>query len=232
MPKPDGLALPLELVDLSVVAAARTLLQVPSFAAPAGSLIGVRGPSGAGKSTFLHALSGVLEARGRVAWGQTNLVALSPERRTAFRARHMGLIFQNFLLFDELSPSANAGLSGLFAKRGDRAGIETRAQARLDRLGVPQDSRTVASFSGGERQRVAISRALATDPAILLADEPTASLDRTAADRLIYDLVALARDSGKTLIAVTHDPHLLDRLDRILTIEDGQLVDDSLAGVV
>ncbi|WP_323768211.1 ABC transporter ATP-binding protein [Antarctobacter sp.] len=222
--------LPLEVSELSVTAGSRTLLRVPSLAVPAGSLIGVRGPSGAGKSTFLQALSGLVAAKGSVRWGDTDLARLSSERRTAFRAAHMGLIFQDFLLFDELSPHANASLAALFSKRGARAQIDSRSADRLGRLGVPQDSRTVASFSGGERQRVAVSRALATDPAILLADEPTASLDRSAADRLIEDLVALSRDSGKTLIAVSHDLHLLNRLDRVLTIEDGQLTDDSRVG--
>ena len=145
--------------------------------------------------------------------------------------RRIGLIFQDFLLFDELSPAANAGLTALFARRTRRSDIRQRAEERLDHLGVPQDSRTVASFSGGERQRVAISRALATDPAILLADEPTASLDRPAADRLIDDLLTLARTTGKTLIAVSHDSHLLDRLDRVLTVEDGAVTVDT-GGVV
>ncbi|SNS24198.1 ABC transporter ATP-binding protein [Antarctobacter heliothermus] len=221
------MSLPLHITDLSVVAGARTLLRVPSLSLPAGSLIGVRGPSGAGKSTLLYALSGLLAVKGTVRWGETDLAQLSAERRTAFRATHMGLIFQDYQLFEELSPRANACLAALFLKPGDRAQIEARAADWLDRLGVAQGSRSVASFSGGERQRVAVSRALATDPAILLADEPTASLDRPAADRLIEDLVALVRGSGKTLIAVSHDLHLLDRLDRVLTIQDGQLTDDT-----
>lgn len=224
------MSLPLNIADLSVAAGARTLLRVPALSVSAGSLIGVRGPSGAGKTTFLYALSGLLTAKGRVCWGDTDLARLSPERRTAFRAAHMGLIFQDYLLFEELSPRANAGLAALFSKSGDRAQINDRAADGLNRLGVPQDSRSVASFSGGERQRVAVARALATDPAILLADEPTASLDRPAADRLIDDLVVLARDSGKTLIAVSHDVHLLDRLDRVVTIQDGQVTDDTPVG--
>ncbi|MGP6089103.1 ABC transporter ATP-binding protein [Antarctobacter jejuensis] len=222
------MSLPLSVLQLSVrTRKGRQLLSVPQLNVPAGGLLGVRGPSGAGKSTLLHALSGLLEAEGTVRWGDTDLSQQSPEQRTAFRARHMGMIFQDFLLFDELSPLANAGLSALFSRRSSRAGITRRAADRLDRLGVPGDSRTVASFSGGERQRVAISRALAGDPAILLADEPTASLDRPAADRLIEDLLTLARDTGKTLIAVSHDTHLLDRMDRVLTIEDGTLTADT-----
>lgn len=224
------MSLSLNLSDLTVVAGARTLLRVPSLSLPAGSLIGVRGPSGAGKSTLLYVLSGLLAAKGSVRWGQTDLAQLSAERRTAFRAAHMGLIFQDYLLFEELSPRANAGLAALFSTSGDRAQVNARAADRLDRLGVPRDSRSVASLSGGERQRVAVARGLATDPAILLADEPTASLDRPAADQLIDDLVALVRDSGKTLIAVSHDLHLLDRLDRVLTIRDGQLTDDTRVG--
>ncbi|MBY6159280.1 ABC transporter ATP-binding protein [Mameliella alba] len=223
------MALPLEIADLTVRVGRRKLLTVPALSAPAGALIGIRGPSGAGKSTLLHALSGLLEAEGSIRWGAADLARMGLEKRTAFRAANMGLIFQDFLLFDELSPLANAGLAALFGRRADRASLRARAADRLSHLGVPGDTRTVASFSGGERQRVAISRALATDPGILLADEPTASLDRPAADRLIDDLIALARHGGKTLIAVSHDLHLLDRLDRVLTIEDGQLTSDSRA---
>ncbi len=220
------MSLPLSVSRLSVrTRKGRQLVSVLELTLPAGGLLGVRGPSGAGKSTLLHALSGLLEAEGSVRWGDAELSGLSRERRTAFRARHMGLIFQDFLLFDELSPQANASLPALYSRRSLRAGITQRANGHLTRLNVPKDSRSVASFSGGERQRVAIARALATDPAILLADEPTASLDRPAADRLITDLLALVRDSGKTLIAVSHDAHLLDRLDRVLTIEDGAVTE-------
>jgi putative ABC transport system ATP-binding protein len=88
------------------------------------------------------------------------------------------------------------------------------------------DRRTVATFSGGERQRAAIAQALANDAGILLADEPTASLHREAADRLIWDLVALAREGGKTMIAVSHDGALLARMDRVLTVEDGSVTAD------
>ena len=104
--------------------------------------------------------------------------------------------------------------------------IAARAADHLARLGVPIDLRTVATFSCGEHQRVAIARALAHDAGILLADEPTASLHREAADRLIWDLVALAREGGKTMIAVSHDGALLSRMDRVLTVEDGSVTAD------
>lgn len=206
----------------------RALLSVPALHVPRGTLLGVRGPSGAGKSTLLHALGGLLEAEGRVRWGDTCLTTLPEARRAAFRADRIGLIFQDFLLFDELSPLANAGVSALFSPRGARARRRARARDRLARLGIAPTGRTVASFSGGERQRVAVARALVGDPPILLADEPTASLDRASADRLIGDLTALVRATGKTFIAVSHDARLLAGMDRLITIEDGTVVADAV----
>ncbi|SFE70238.1 ABC transporter ATP-binding protein [Roseivivax sediminis] len=208
----------------------RRLLDVDRLEVPAGSLIGVRGPSGAGKSTLLYALAGLLEGlTGSVHWGDTDLAALTPGARAVFRARRIGLIFQDFLLFDELGALGNASLAAQFRPRKDRTDIVARAASHLSRLGVPVDRRTVATFSGGERQRVAIARALANDAGILLADEPTASLHREAADQLIEDLVALAREGGKTMVAVSHDGALLARMDRVLTVEDGRLVSDARA---
>ncbi len=218
------MGLALHVRDLTVASRrGRLLLTLPELDLPAGGLLGVRGPSGAGKSTFLNALSGLLDAKGRVQWGETDIASLSPDRRTAFRAAQMGMIFQDFLLFEELSAEANAALTAQFAPAANRPGILSRARDRLSRLAVPSGARTVESFSGGERQRVAVARALASDPQVILADEPTAALDRTAADRLVADLVSLCRDGGKTLVVVSHDLHLLDAMDRVVTIEDGQV---------
>lgn len=225
------MTLPLRIAGLKVHSPrGRAILTVDALDLPAGALLGVRGPSGAGKSTLLYAIAGLWAgAAGSVHWGDTDLLALGEARRTAFRAGHVGMIFQDFLLFEELSAQGNAGLTGLFRPRRDRAALAQRAIEGLARLGLPETARSVASFSGGERQRVAIARALAHDPAVLLADEPTASLHREAADRLIDDLARLARDGGKTLVAVSHDTALLDRMDRVLTIEDGQVVEDRRA---
>lgn len=217
----------LEIEGLRVATArGRALLKVPELSVPSGTLLGVRGPSGAGKSTFLHALSGILQhAKGRVIWGGKDILSLSPERRAAFRADHVGMVFQDFMLFDEMSPMANATISGLFRRRPT---LTDAAGDLLDRLGVRAEARSVASYSGGEKQRIAVARALAGRPGIVLADEPTASLDRVAADRLIGDLVAMVRDSGATLIAVSHDAHLLSAMDRVITLEDGQITRDEL----
>lgn len=200
------------------------LLDIPHLTLEPGRSLGIRGPSGAGKSTLLYALAGLLECLdGQLCWGETDLVALSASRRAAFRERHVGMIFQDFLLFEELDAHTNAGLSALFSPRRERAAITARAHEHLKRLGVGDTSRKVATFSGGERQRVAVARALAANPGILLADEPTASLHRSAADTLGGDLVALAREASTTLVVVSHDELLLEALDDVLTIEDGCL---------
>ncbi|MEC9199362.1 MAG: ATP-binding cassette domain-containing protein [Pseudomonadota bacterium] len=219
--------LPLSISGLEVRdPSGRVLLGIPGFAAPAGALIGVRGPSGAGKSTFLYALAGLSEhTRGTLRWGDTELLALNSGQRTAFRAESIGMIFQDFLLFEELDALGNAGVTALFHPRGERKALRERAWLHLSRLGLPEAAREVSSFSGGERQRVAVARAMASGAPILLADEPTASLDRAAADRLIDDLITLVRETGVTLVAVSHDPHLIARMGTVLTITDGALTD-------
>lgn len=218
----------LEITGLEVKApSGRALLSVPAFSIPPGMCLGVRGPSGAGKSTFLFSIAGLAEnARGTVRWGETDILKLSGEARAKFRRAHIGMVFQDFLLFEELSAIANAGLAGAYASRAQQGAIQARASSVLARLGIAHGGRTVESFSGGERQRVAVARALAADPGIILADEPTASLDRKTADALIDDLVRLVREEGRTLIAVSHDPAVYERMDRIIQIVDGRIASD------
>ena len=224
------MTLPLEARGLRVTApGGRTLLKVPALDLPAGALVGVRGPSGAGKTTLLYALAGLLDAEGSVRWGEADLLSLSSGRRAAFRAGAVGMVFQDFLLFEEMGALANAAVAAMFAPAAARPALRERAAAGLRALGLdPRASRPVASFSGGERQRVAVARALAGGAGILLADEPTASLHRAAADRLADDLVRLVRETGATLVAVSHDDALIARMDRVLTIADGRLADDAL----
>ena len=205
------------------------LLSVEALTLAPGQSLGLRGPSGAGKSTFLYAIAGLIDdARGRVEWNGTDILSLSPDRRGAFRAAHLGFIFQDFLLFEELSGLDNAALPALFAPRAQRPGIRQRARDALSRLGISEPARGVDSYSGGERQRVGVARALANDAGILLADEPTASLHRAAADALIEDLAGMARGQ-RTSVVVSHDPALLARMDRVITIADGRMTDGDLA---
>ncbi|POF28519.1 ABC transporter ATP-binding protein [Roseibium marinum] len=219
------MTLSLHVEDLSITApGGRVLLTAGRFFAAPGETVGLRGPSGAGKSTFLYALAGLQpHMSGRLSWGETDLVRLNDGARAGFRRQHVGLVFQDFLLFEELSALGNATLATAFAPPAARRSIRETAAEVLSRLKVPSGRRTVDSFSGGERQRTAIARALAHRPSIILADEPTASLDRDTADLLITDLIGLARTEKKTLIAVSHDRHLLDCMDRVIDIADGRL---------
>ena len=212
-------------------ASGRMLVDIPALDLQPGSSLGISGPSGAGKSTLLYALAGLMPASdGRIQWGTTDLAQLKEASRAAFRAQHMGLIFQDFLLFEELDALANAALPGQFRQRAERERLRANARSHLQRLGIDSDARRVVSFSGGERQRVAVARALAGDPPVVLADEPTASLHRDAADHLIDDLLALVREAQRTLIIVSHDPRVLSRLDRIIELADGRPTDSATVG--
>ena len=188
------------------------------------------GPSGAGKSSLLHALAGLLRpSHGRILWGDTDLTALGEPARARFRRERVGLVFQDFLLFEELGAAGNAAIAAAFAPARERAAIWSRAQVWLGRLGLGQRTEpSVRTYSGGERQRVTVARALARAPAVLLADEPTASLDRASADRLIDDLLEVVAAEGCTLIAVTHDAHLGRRLGGELRLADGRVVEPAL----
>ncbi|MDF2232905.1 ATP-binding cassette domain-containing protein [Albimonas sp. CAU 1670] len=202
----------------------RTILSVERLHVPAGATLGIQGPSGAGKSTLLHAISGLIPvSAGRVMWGGTDLAALPEAARDAFRRRALGLIFQDFLLLEELSPLDNAAVAAAWAPRAERAAIRARAAELLSRFGAPIAARSVSGLSGGERQRIAAARALARDPAAILADEPTASLDRENADRLVADLLAAARERGRTVIAVSHDAAMMAAMDRVVQVVDGQV---------
>ncbi|MDP3342494.1 ABC transporter ATP-binding protein [Frigidibacter sp.] len=207
----------------------RVLLDVPLLTLDAGQSLALRGASGAGKSTLLHVLSGLVRpSAGRVIWGAQDIAALTEDARARFRRETLGLIFQDCHLFEELSALGNAGLASAFAPKADRAPIRSAAAQWLAALGLGQaGSRAVDSFSGGERQRIAVARALAGSPPVILADEPTAALDRANADALGADLVRLAAEGGRTLITVTHDAGLAARMGRQITIADGKIVEDS-----
>lgn len=207
----------------------QVLLQIDRLDVPAGQTLALRGASGAGKSTLLHVLSGLVRpTEGRVVWGDQDIAALSEDARAAFRRRTLGLIFQDCHLFEELSAFGNAALTSAFAPRADRAALREGAAQWLATLGLGRSGqRPVDSFSGGERQRIAVARALAGGPAVILADEPTAALDRANADALGADLVALAAAGGRTLITVTHDVGLAARMTRQITLADGRIIEDS-----
>ncbi len=200
-------------------------LDIPALAVAAGQLTVIAGPSGSGKSTLLYLLGGLLRPwRGSIRWDGIDLAALGEGARDRWRRRQAGFVFQNFHLIDEMSAIGNATVAAYFDGFSN-AGVRARARTLLESFGLADlDRRPVASFSRGEQQRVALARALLRDPAILFADEPTASLDRDNAAMLATTLKGLAADSGKTVLAVSHDPVLLDAADRIVRLERGRIV--------
>lgn len=206
----------------------RPILDIASFSVDPGEKIGICGPSGAGKSTFLHMLCGlVVPCSGSIFWGDTDLRSLSENNRDLFRQRFLGLIFQEPCLFEELSALENASLAASFVPPSVRHDIRERAAFYLERFGLPKTGRKVVSFSGGERQRVAVARALAGNPKVILADEPTAALDQENRKHLMDDLVRCTKQEKKTLLMVSHDLEALARMDRTVELRDGVLAGGS-----
>ncbi len=181
------------------------VLDVPTLDVAAGTCLRVRGPNGVGKTTLLHLLAGLLRPdAGTVRIAGTDIVGLGEAQLDRFRARGVGYVLQNAWLLDGLSARENVAAALLFGGAA-RGGRMKRAEALLDRLGVGhRAAHQPHQLSGGERQKVALARALANDPPLLLADEPFASLDRAAADGLARDLESLVREEGRTLVLVSH----------------------------
>lgn len=189
-----------------------------------GEMVAVVGASGAGKSTLLHVL-GALDrpTRGRVAIGGVDLAGLGDEALAKLRNAQVGFVFQFHHLLREFSALENVMMPLRIAGAPPEA-ARKRAMELLHRVGLgPRASHRPAQLSGGEQQRTAVARALAMDPAILLADEPSGNLDHANAERL-HDLFgALSRDLEIAMVIVTHNRSLAARGDRVLLLEDGKL---------
>jgi ABC-type lipoprotein export system ATPase subunit len=202
---------PLRTHNLSVRYVREVTLHYPDLHLDAGAALAITGPSGSGKTTLLHVLAGLLRpASGEVAYGELNLGAVPESAREAFRRRHMGYVFQDFHLMPGLSALENVEL-GLRVAGAEQPRARARAALiRLD-LGHRLNHRPV-HLSTGERQRVAVARAVAHGPGLLLVDEPTAHLDRNRAGAAMELLLSAAAELGATLIVVTHDPVVADAL--------------------
>jgi putative ABC transport system ATP-binding protein len=197
------------------------VVDVPALIAEPGTLTALTGASGSGKSSLLYLLSGLLvPSAGSVRWGSIDLAALGESGRDAWRRATAGFVFQNFHLVEEMSPIDNVLLPAWFSAIGG-GGWRKRAADLLDRLGVPARG-SVSLLSRGEQQRVAIARALLFDPPVVLADEPTASLDANSGAQVAHILRALAADDGKTVIVATHDPALRARATAVVTLDHGR----------
>jgi len=190
----------------------------------AGELVLVTGPSGSGKTTLLSMLGGLISpTSGWVELAGEAITQLSQQALTALRLRKVGFVFQSFHLIDGLTIAENVELPlNLAGVR--RPQSSDRANLLLEGIGLSTRVRfRPRTLSGGEKQRVAIARAFANDPPLLLADEPTGSLDSHAGQQVIELLRAAAADHGKAVLVVSHDPRIRRHADRILQMEDGQL---------
>jgi len=196
-----------------------------------GETVALLGRSGCGKSTLLNLIGGIdTPTAGEVILDGTSLSALSEQGRTLFRRRHIGLVFQSFNLIPTLTVMENLllplELNGTTGKSARAAALELLGKVGLaDRAGAYPDR-----LSGGEQQRVAVARAVVHEPVLLLADEPTGSLDAETGGRVLGLLVGLARTGWRTMVVVTHSDAVARAADRVLAIRDGRLVEETGPG--
>jgi putative ABC transport system ATP-binding protein len=198
-------------------------LAVPSLEAAAGERLALIGPSGCGKSTLIHLLAGILEARsGALHVAGLDMAALGPADRQDLRALKIGLIFQEFELLEYLDVLDNVLLPYRLTPVLELdAAARERAATLLADVGLGDMLRRYpGQLSQGERQRVALCRALVTRPAVVLGDEPTGNLDGANRDRVIDALLAYGRDAGAAVVVVTHDRELLPRFDRVVDVAE------------
>ncbi len=192
----------------------------------AGEIVALVGPSGSGKSTMLH-IAGLLESAdaGDIAIAGQSCTGMNDDARTAMRRQHLGFVYQNHHLLPEFSALENVAIPGIISGLG-RAESKRRAREILGWMGLEdRETHRPGRLSGGEQQRVAIARALASSPSLLLADEPTGNLDPATAGDVFEVLLKLVRGAGLTALVATHNPDLAGRMDRIVRLEDGHLVE-------
>jgi putative ABC transport system ATP-binding protein len=190
--------------------------------------VAIVGPSGCGKSTLLNLLGGLDQpTNGQVLLDGQDLADFSEEQLASLRRQKMGFIFQRHDLFPVLTTRENIEFPLLLG--GKSLSVRTkRAEELLDQVGLSEKANFLPDeLSGGQQQRVGIARALANDPLILLADEPTGNLDSVTSAEIISILIKLTRDQGLTLVMVTHDPEVAAQADRKLALCDGQLINET-----
>lgn len=205
-----------------------TALRDASLLVHPGEMVAITGPSGSGKSTLLHCLSGILKPDGGGVWFAGHRIdSLDDDETAQLRRSLFGILFQFGQLIPELTALENVGLPLLL--RGERRmTANAEAQVMLERMGVGSLCYSFpTAISGGQAQRVAMARALVTDPAILFADEPTGALDTASSQLVLQEMVRCARDSETAIILVTHEQHVASFAQRTVRIQDGFIVDDT-----
>jgi len=188
-----------------------------------GDFAAIMGPSGSGKSTLMNMVGALdIPTSGKVSVDDTDISSLSEDDLAVLRSKKIGFVFQQFNLIPSMNAMENVGLPMLFRGKSKNERNQ-RAQKILEKVGLGERLTHMPSeLSGGQRQRVSIARALANDPDIILADEPTGNLDTETGEN-IMDLLTELNNEGKTIIMVTHDENDADYADRIIKIVDGQV---------
>jgi putative ABC transport system ATP-binding protein len=202
------------------------VLKDVSFTVEQGDFVAIVGPSGSGKTTLLGLLAGLdTPTRGKVILDGHDLTTMSENERARLRGEKVGFVFQTFQLIPTLTARENIAVP-LELQGND--GASERAGDLLEKVGLQERGHHFPmQLSGGEQQRVALARAFANSPRILFADEPTGNLDATTGGRVFDLLATLNRESGSTIILVTHDANLADRASRVIRLSDGRVVSDS-----
>lgn len=207
-----------------------TLAEDVDLAIGAGEMAAITGPSGSGKSSLLYLL-GLLDAptRGEVLIRGEATHSLSDDQRARLRLETIGFVFQFHFLLPEFTARENIEIPMRKLARLSRSEMAERSRGLLARLGLADHTeKRPDQLSGGQRQRVAVARALANDPPLILADEPTGSLDSVSSEQVFEILSEIVREDHRTVIAVTHDIAMADRMGRRIRLVDGRVVDDRL----
>ena len=196
-----------------------------SLDVPAGQFLAIAGPSGSGKSTLLGLIAGLDQpTAGRIEVAGVEITGLDEDSLARFRRDRIGYVFQSFHLLPTLTAAENVSVPLELAGETDAA---ARAATLLAEVGLAERAHHYpVQLSGGEQQRVAVARAMARRPALLLADEPTGNLDSATGKQIIELLVGMNRRLGATLVLVTHDTALAAHADRVVTLRDGRIVSD------
>ena len=195
-----------------------------------GEFVGVRGPSGSGKSTLINMITGIdRPTSGIVRVAGQQIEKMSENQLARFRGKHIGVIFQFFQLLQTLTIAENVMLPMDFCRMWKPRERPGRAMALLEQVGLADQAHKLPNtLSGGQQQRAAIARALANDPPLLMADEPTGNLDSKTAD-MVFELFESLVAGGKTFIMVTHDRDLAKRMPRLIEVLDGVLYENGKA---
>ncbi len=203
-------------------------LQDISLTIKPGEFTAIVGPSGSGKTTLLNIIGGIdSPTKGSVKINETDITQLPENELIDFRLHHIGFIFQSYNLIPVLTAKENVEFLMLLQKKNEQARNE-RTFKLLKAVGLEdQIHKRPNEMSGGQQQRVAVARAMASKPSFILADEPTANLDSKSSENLLNIMQRLNREEKTTFIFSTHDQRVIDKANRIITIEDGKIISDT-----